>query len=188
MLIPVVLSGGVGSRLWPLSRVDYPKQLLPLMHPKLTMLQQTVLRSCSIPDIQPPLVICNEQHRFMVGEQLSQIEFESSDILLEPEGRNTAPAIALAAWHVLNKSEDATLLVMPADHAIEDVAAFEKAVLVAAQMAEDGYLLTLGVVPTAPETGYGYIKTGQLIGSAYKVDQFKEKPSMALAQSALPPG
>jgi len=185
MLIPVVLSGGIGSRLWPLSRVDYPKQLQPLTHPELTMLQQTVLRSCSIPDIQSPLVICNEQHRFMVGEQLSQIEFESSDILLEPEGRNTAPAIALAAWYALSKSEEATLLVMPADHVIEDAAAFEKAVLDAAQIAEDGYLLTFGIVPTAPETGYGYIKAGQLIGSAYKVDQFKEKPSLALAEEYL---
>ena len=139
-MIPVVLCGGVGSRLWPLSRGMYPKQLLPLAHDELTMLQQTLQRTGGITDISPPIIVCNEEHRFMVGDQVQQLQVRDATILLEPEGRNTAPAIALAAFQAINQSDhsDPCLLVMPADHVISDQAAFADAVALAKQQAEQG--------------------------------------------------
>lgn len=157
MIIPVILSGGSGSRLWPLSRELYPKQLLPLVN-NTTMLQDTALRTVGIDGIAPPLVVCNEEHRFMVAEQLRQIGLPASSIVLEPCGRNTAPAIAIAALEALTQYADPILLVLPADHVINDGAAFRAAVVTGAELAAAGKLATFGIVPTTPKTGYGYIR------------------------------
>ncbi len=185
MLIPVILSGGVGSRLWPLSRALYPKQLLPLLGSK-TMLQQTVER-LDHPDSM--IVVSQEMHRFLVKEQLDQIGLTNTDIILEPCGRNTAPAIALAAWQALKKAENAMLLVMPADHLIIDKSAFQNKVELAEQLAEKDFLVTFGIKPQYAETGYGYIKSGELIDKGcYKVDQFVEKPDSNVAQQYLSSG
>ena len=187
-VIPVILSGGVGSRLWPLSRGMYPKQLLPLAHAQWSMLQQTVQRIGSLENVEPGIVVCNEEHRFMVGEQLQQLSYAGAAILLEPRGRNTAPAIALAAMHALADHADPVLLVMPADHVIADQAAFEAAVKVAVELAEKGHLVTFGVVPKKPETGYGYIKGGATVGAGYRVAEFKEKPSLEIAEQYVASG
>lgn len=188
-MIPVVLSGGVGSRLWPLSRGMYPKQLLNLVDSQLSMLQQTVLRSGALDSVQAPIVVCNEDHRFMVGEQLQEIGADQATIILEPEGRNTAPAIALAAFTALRDDPDATLLVMPADHVIPDQEAFGGAVNDALIAAQDGALVTFGIVPQGPETAYGYIKA-HVSGDedAYPVSEFKEKPSADVARRYLAAG
>src|SRR5579864_1168946 len=162
MLTPVILSGGAGTRLWPLSRELYPKQLLALTGER-TMLQQTALRLEGLSAISP-VVVCNEAHRFLVAEQLRQIRIEPKSLVLEPFGRNTAPAIALAAHAALKSvaasdaGADPVLLVLPADHVIRDVPAFQKAVRVALSAAVQGKLVTFGIVPSAPETGYGYIQ------------------------------
>ena len=157
MILPVILSGGSGTRLWPYSRSLYPKQFLPLVSEQ-TMLQETISRLLNFTQasqmIGSPLVICNEEHRFMVAEQLRSMNITASDIVLEPFGRNTAPAIALAAL----TQPDALMLVLPADHVIKNIAAFEQAVNAATQEAQAGKLVTFGIVPTAPETGYGYVK------------------------------
>src|SRR5690349_14140185 len=156
MLVPVILSGGAGTRLWPLSRELHPKQLLALVGQH-TMLQETVLRLAGL-GASAPIVVCNETHRFLVAEQLRTINCTARAILLEPVGRNTAPAIALAAHAALAADEgDIRLLVLPADHVIRDVAAFQAAVEVASGASRDDKLATFGVVPNAPETGYGYI-------------------------------
>jgi mannose-1-phosphate guanylyltransferase/mannose-6-phosphate isomerase len=184
MLTPVILSGGAGTRLWPLSRELYPKQLLALTGER-TMLQQTALRLEGLSGT-PPVIVCNEAHRFLVAEQLRQINVEPRAMVLEPFGRNTAPAIALAAQAALKGSAgvpdaDPILLVLPADHVIRDVPAFQAAVRVALPAAEQGKLVTFGVVPNAPETGYGYIQrsdTGQRgdIGGVHRIARFVEKP------------
>jgi mannose-1-phosphate guanylyltransferase / mannose-6-phosphate isomerase len=185
MLTPVILSGGSGTRLWPLSRELYPKQLLPLVG-KQTMLQETVLRLTGLP-AAPPLVVCNESHRFLVAEQLRQLNLAPQSIILEPVGRNTAPAIALAA---LKAAPDALLLVLPADHVIRDVKAFQAAVVAALPAAHAGKLVTFGIVPTSPETGYGYIRQadGSQAGAARPIDRFIEKPDLARAQAFLKEG
>ena len=181
---PVIMAGGNGSRLWPLSRGLYPKQFLQLEGDH-TMLQQTVRRldglSCGA-----PLVICNEEHRFLVAEQLRAIDQLAGNIILEPAGRNTAPAIALAAMTTLAKGEDALLLVLAADHVIRTPQAFVAAVEAARPHAEAGKLVTFGIVATAPETGYGYIRRGApLAGSGYGVAEFVEKPSQDTARHYL---
>src|SRR5438045_4030223 len=159
MFTPVILSGGAGTRLWPLSRELYPKQLLPLTGAH-TMLQDTLRRLEGLP-VAAPVVICNEAHRFLVAEQLRAIDCRAQAIVLEPVGRNTAPAIALAAHAALaSGSSEALLLVLPADHVIRDVPKFQRAVLAAALAAQGGHLATFGVVPRTPETGYGYIRRG----------------------------
>ncbi|MGC8520143.1 MAG: sugar phosphate nucleotidyltransferase, partial [Steroidobacteraceae bacterium] len=160
MLTPVILSGGAGTRLWPLSRELYPKQLLALTGER-TMIQQTALRLEGL-SAAAPVVVCNEAHRFLVAEQLREIHIPPQSIVLEPMGRNTAPAIALAAHAALKRSgaADPLLLVLPADHVIRDVPAFQKAVTAALAAASDGRLVTFGIVPTSPETGYGYIRLG----------------------------
>ncbi|MBE8564340.1 mannose-1-phosphate guanylyltransferase/mannose-6-phosphate isomerase [Vibrio sp. OPT20] len=185
MLLPVIMAGGSGSRLWPLSRTLYPKQFLSLTSSS-TMLQETVNRLDGI-EHEAPFFICNEEHRFIVAEQLRQKELTHSGIVLEPVGRNTAPAIALAALHAMNKNEDPILLVLAADHVIQNQSAFIDAVKQAMPQAESGKLVTFGIVPTAPETGYGYIKKGdELITSgAFGVSQFVEKPNLETAQSYL---
>ena len=187
MLTPVLLSGGVGSRLWPVSRETYPKQFLPLAG-ELSMLQETLRRTSGLEETAP-LVVCNEEHRFMVAEQLRQVDIRASALILEPEGRNTAPAVALAAIQALADDPEALLLVLPADHVIRDVEAFADAVGRAVPLAQKGRLMTFGVVPTSPETGYGYIKCGaELDNGLYDLERFVEKPDVATAQAYLDSG
>jgi mannose-1-phosphate guanylyltransferase/mannose-6-phosphate isomerase len=199
VIIPVVLSGGSGTRLWPLSREHFPKQLLPLTGGGETMLQATVARTAGLPGIGAPVVVCNEAHRFMVAEQLRQAGVEGTRIVLEPIGRNTAPAIALAAQAALGAAaasgdaadSDPLLLVLPADHVVRDVAAFQAAVRAALPAAAAGRLVTFGVVPEAPETGYGYIRRAAVAGGSggvYPIDRFVEKPDLATAQGFLASG
>jgi len=190
---PVILSGGSGTRLWPLSREHYPKQLLPLVSEQ-TLLQQTAIRLDGLPGVADPLFICNEDHRFLVAEQIRQIGKAAAGILLEPVGRNTAPAITLAALALANDGRDAVMLAMPADHVIKDETAFRRAVTRGAALAAEDYLVTFGIVPHAPETGYGYIKRTEIIGTsqstdaAYRVGAFVEKPDAATAQRYLDSG
>ncbi|WP_115584547.1 mannose-1-phosphate guanylyltransferase/mannose-6-phosphate isomerase [Xanthomonas dyei] len=184
-VLPIILSGGSGTRLWPLSRESYPKQFLPLVGDK-SMLQATWLRSAPVAG-HSPIVVANEEHRFMAAEQLQQLGVKPSAILLEPKGRNTAPAIAVAALEATRDGADPLLLVLPSDHVIRDEAAFQAAVTVAAAAAEQGKLVTFGIKPTAPETGYGYIKAGTGTG-ATAVERFVEKPDLATAQGYLASG
>jgi len=187
MLTPVLLSGGVGSRLWPVSREMHPKQFLPLVG-ELTMLQETLQRTSGLEEA-PPLVVCNEEHRFMVAEQLRQVGLQASALILEPEGRNTAPAVALAALRAVQDDAEALLLVLPADHIIQDVPAFVSAVDRAVPLARQGRLMTFGVVPASAETGYGYIKCGPVIeADLYELERFVEKPDAATARSYLDSG
>ncbi len=189
-IYPVILSGGAGTRLWPLSRAVLPKQLLPLVTDK-TMLQDTVLRVSGWPDLMPPLLVCGNEHRFLVAEQMREIGVTPLGILLEPAGRNTAPAVAAAAHYLLAIDPDAVMLVLPADHVIEKTAAFAEAVAQAAALVEQGALATFGIVPQAPETGYGYIRRGAPAGTAghcYQVAQFVEKPDRDTAQGFLDDG
>ena len=191
-MIPVILSGGSGSRLWPLSRESYPKQFLPLTSEQ-SMLCETLQRLDGLPDLAQPIVVCNEQHRFLVAEQLRGLQVTPHAIVLEPEGRNTAPAVAIAALAALEQDEDAMLLVLPADHVIEDIEVFHQSLDVASQSARQGKLVTFGVVPTAAETGYGYIKASGTYDSASSlsvldVEDFVEKPDATTAESYLASG
>lgn len=175
-IVPVIMAGGSGTRLWPLSRANHPKQFLSLYGTG-TMLQETVRRLYGL-DLAPSVVICNEEHRFLAAEQLREIN-QLGSIILEPEGRNTAPAIALAAFTI---KDDPLLLVLSADHVIKDDNAFVKAVSSAVPLANLGKLVTFGIVPTSAHTGFGYIKAGDSWGAGFNVDQFTEKPSKADAQ------
>jgi len=190
MILPVIMSGGSGSRLWPLSRALHPKQFLALLNEN-TLLQETINRLDPASCIDP-LIICNNDHRFIVAEQLRANGTGSSDIILEPMGKNTAPAITLAALAAIAKGEDPLLLVLAADHVIKDVKAFQTAVVTATDFAEQGKLVTFGIVPTQPETGYGYIKQGdkrtQLESVGFDVASFVEKPDLITAQSYLDSG
>lgn len=184
-MIPVILSGGSGTRLWPLSRQLNPKQFLHLADSELSMLQATIQRLDGL-DVKPPLVICNEQHRFLAAEQLRKMGNEKARILLEPVGRNTAPAIALAALQAVTDSSDPILLVLAADHFIQDVTAFQNSILSALTLAETGKLVTFGIAPTRAETGYGYLEIGNPVdGLGYTVEHFVEKPDFATAQEYL---
>jgi len=189
MLVPVILSGGSGTRLWPLSRELYPKQLLPLVGER-TMLQDTALRLVGMAGVAAPVVVCNEQQRFMVAEQLRQVDMQPQSILLEPVGRNTAPAVAVAAMTAISAHEEADplLLVLPADHVIRDVGAFQAAVAKALPAARDGKLVTFGIVPTHAETGYGYIRKGEGPGPVVPVAEFVEKPDADRARQFLSDG
>jgi mannose-1-phosphate guanylyltransferase/mannose-6-phosphate isomerase len=187
LLVPVILSGGAGTRLWPLSRELYPKQLLALTGTH-TMLQDTALRLAGIADAAPPIVVCNEAHRFTVAEQIRALGMETSAILLEPVGRNTAPAVALAALKALEIDAEATLIVAPADHVIRASRVFQTAAETAAALAQAGKLVTFGIVAHAPETGYGYIRRGEGAGPAYPVAQFIEKPPLDLATQFVASG
>lgn len=184
MIKVVIMAGGSGTRLWPLSRAAHPKQFLAL-HGDDTMLQATFKRLDGL-DIQSSVTICNEEHRFFVAEQLREID-KLGSIILEPVGRNTAPAIALAALS-LPEGEDSLLLVLPADHVIQDEAAFTKTVMNAVSLAEAGKLVTFGIVAHEPNTGYGYIKKGESQGLGFVVDAFVEKPSIEVAKEYLESG
>ncbi len=184
-IIPVILSGGSGTRLWPLSRQAYPKHLLPLTGSK-TLIQQTVERASSIKDVSPPIIVCNNEHRFLVAEQLRQIGIDPLEIILEPVGRNTAPAIAVAAIRAISEDPESLLLVMPADHLLDDIENFQDRVNKAIPFAEKGLLMTFGVKPTYPETGYGYIKIGENIGEKVsRVGRFVEKPNLTTARQYM---
>ncbi len=189
MLVPLVLSGGSGTRLWPLSRPLHPKQLLPLASDQ-TMLQQTTGRLDGLPDLGAPVVVCNARHLALVQAQLQQQGKPAQAILLEPAGRNTAPAVAVAALHAIAAAaddEDPLLLVLPADHVILDPAAFRAAIERGLAAAKDGKLVTFGVVPDRPETGYGYIRAGSKDPVA-PIASFVEKPDLATAREYLASG
>lgn len=195
MLIPVLLCGGVGSRLWPVSRELYPKQFLQLTGTE-SLLVQTLRRASRVADVGSPIVVCNDEHRFLVAEQLRGCSVKPAAILLEPVGRNTAPAVAVAALQALAISPDATLLVLPADHVIAEVDTFAAAVEAGLAAATAGQLVTFGILPSTPETGYGYIRSGECwrgegpaAGSAaLQLHEFVEKPDLATAQSYLDSG
>ena len=185
-IMPVIMSGGSGTRLWPLSRQTKPKQFLPLYTDQ-SLLQETVARLDGI-HCQSPFVICNEEHRFLVAEQLRQID-QKACILLEPMGRNTAAAIALAAFKAVEGGENPILLILAADHLIEETHCFQQCVTQAVHAASHGYLVTLGIVPNKPETGYGYIEKGQQITEGvYQVSRFVEKPDEVTAQAYIQSG
>lgn len=182
-IIPVILSGGAGTRLWPLSRELRPKQLLSLSFAsEATMLQATARR---VPG--KPIVVCNQEHRFIVAEQLREIGIEPHALVIEPVGRNTAPAVAVAAL-LAETSQDSLLLVMPSDHQIRDNAAFQQALEKAVPLAEAGMLVTFGIQPTEPATGYGYIRRGEPLGGGFTVDRFVEKPDRATAEAWVASG
>ena len=188
MLHPVVLSGGSGTRLWPLSRQNQPKQFLALVGDH-SLYQETLLRAGRLPGAASPVTVCADDHRFMVGEQLQAVGLGNGGILLEPAARNTASAIALAAWHLAARDPDALMLVLPADHLIEDESAFRDAVAHAMGLADAGWLVTFGIRPDYAETGYGYILRGAALGEAgFAVERFVEKPDRATAEAYLAHG
>ena len=187
-IIPVILSGGSGERLWPLSRRQFPKQYLPLSSDN-TMFQETILRLNGLDNLAEPIIICNEDHRFLVSEQCKQINVINPKILLEPVAKNTAPAIMAAALQSIKDNNDAILLVLSADHIIQDVDAFHHTINIANKQAEAGKLATFGVVPTGANIGYGYIRVCNYnTEGAYKVEQFVEKPNLSTAQYYLEQG
>ncbi|MBW3637800.1 MAG: mannose-1-phosphate guanylyltransferase/mannose-6-phosphate isomerase, partial [Armatimonadetes bacterium] len=178
---PVLLCGGYGTRLWPLSRTALPKQFLPLLSQH-SLLQDTLKRLIGIKGQAAPIVLCNNDHRFLLADQLLEIETVPAALIIEPVARNTAPAVALAAFQALQRDPNAQLLVLSSDHAIRDVAAFHRAITIARESAQNGFLTTLGVVPDKPETGYGYIECGDKLPSgASAVKRFVEKPDAARA-------
>jgi len=186
LIQPVILSGGSGTRLWPLSRKQYPKQYLPLVDDN-TMLQETILRLNGLDNLVDPIIICNVDHRFIVAEQCQNIDIQNPTILLEPVGCNTAPAIAAAAIQSLkikdsnHLDQNIILLVLSADHVIQDISAFHKAINIATKQAKDGKLVTFGVVPTDANTGYGYIRKANSVDDVFEVKEFVEKPNQKTA-------
>lgn len=194
MIIPVILCGGSGTRLWPLSRSHVPKQFLPLVDEH-SMFQNTLLRLSGL-EVSDPIVICNQEHRFMAAEQLRELEITPLSIILEPEGRNTAPAISAAALQALQGDSNPLLLVLPADHHVEDLPGFSRAILKGSRLAEQGSLVTFGIAPRHPETGYGYIKKGKTIAAfqdmeepeAFGIECFVEKPNLETARDYFQSG
>jgi mannose-1-phosphate guanylyltransferase/mannose-1-phosphate guanylyltransferase/mannose-6-phosphate isomerase len=188
MIIPVILAGGSGTRLWPLSRSLHPKQFLPLSSEH-TMLQATMLRLTELEEALAPIIVCNEEHRFMSAEQMRAVDIKPLRIVLEPVGKNTAPATAAASLIAAEMKDDPILLVMPADHHIENAELFLDAVRKAAEAAETGKLITFGVTPERPETGFGYIKRGAAVGNdIYQIDSFVEKPDAETAMQYVESG
>lgn len=187
MLIPVILSGGSGTRLWPLSREALPKQFLKLTSDH-SLLGETLLRTRDLQDVAAPILVSNEEHRFVVAATVQQVLAGPADILLEPVGRNTAPAIALAALQALLRSEDALLLVLPSDHVIRDNQRFAEAVAIASRAAREGSMVTFGIVPDCPHTGYGYIKKGAAHEAWFEIAEFVEKPSLERANAYVDSG
>ena len=190
-LQPVILAGGSGTRLWPLSREYYPKQFLPLTGQRTTF-QETLLRLDGMKDAAEPVIVCNEAHRFLVMEQLAQLDRRALAVIVEPVGRNTAPALTLAALRLRElgqgSNDDRVMLVMHADHVILDPSAFQASAKAGVSLAESGYIVALGVGPDRPETGYGYIKMGQAIDGAYRVSSFVEKPDLDTAKTYVDSG
>jgi len=194
MIVPIILSGGSGTRLWPLSTPERPKQFLPLAGER-TLFQDTLARLDGLPGLLDPLVVCNGAHGALVAAQLAEIGGAAVSIVLEPEGRNTAPAIGIAALVARaaaaaadGPDADPILLVLPADHVIADAGAFREAVLLAARAADAGHLVTFGIVPTHPETGFGYIEQGAALGDWFRVERFVEKPDRTTAEQYLASG
>ena len=186
-IIPLILSGGAGTRLWPLSWGDHPKQFLPLVSDK-TMIQETLLRLKDL-DIGSPIVSCGEGHRFLVAQQLGEISDKKPAIILEPMAKNTAPAIAAACCAAMKQDKDAIVVVLPSDHVIADVKTFQNAVMTAAKNAEKDALVTFGIVPTFAATGYGYVKaSGEETDGAFTLEKFVEKPCLEKAQEYLASG
>ena len=186
MIIPIILSGGAGTRLWPLSWGDHPKQFLSLISDK-TMIQETLLRLKGL-DITAPIVSCGVDHRFLVAQQLGELGVKPT-ILLEPMAKNTAPAIAAACCAAMKQDKDAVVVVLPSDHVIKDVEVFQTSVMTAAGLAEKGHLVTFGIVPPFPATGYGYVKGGDHVAHhVYSLDKFVEKPCIEKAQEYLASG
>ncbi|WP_295499667.1 mannose-1-phosphate guanylyltransferase, partial [uncultured Ralstonia sp.] len=189
-IYPVILCGGSGTRLWPMSRGGYPKQYLRLTGEH-TLVQQTALRLHGIGNVAAPIVIANEDQRFLVAEQLRSVAVQPSAIVLEPVGRDTAPAVAVAALLALQATPDALLLVLPSDHVIQDDVVFGKLATVAAGVAKDNFLVTFGIEPTEPHTGYGYIRGGEAltaVDGTYRVERFVEKPDATTAARLLEEG
>ena len=185
MITPVILAGGSGTRLWPLSRQLNPKQFLKLLGDR-TMFQQTLQRLEGLP-CTAPIIVCSEEHRFLAAEQLREIGTEGTSIILEPVARNTAPAIAIAALHAMRKDENSLLLVLPADHLIADPESFRQTVRNAIPEAEKGRFVSFGIVPSRPETGYGYIRRGEKREmNAWSVVSFTEKPDENTAKTRVP--
>ena len=186
-IIPIILSGGAGTRLWPLSWGDHPKQFLPLVSER-TMIQETLLRLKGL-ELGSPIISCGEGHRFMVAQQIGEVSEKKPTIILEPMAKNTAPAIAAACCAAMKQDKDAVVVVLPSDHVIADVPAFQNAVKAAACNAEKGALVTFGIVPTFPATGYGYVKAaGAETDGAYTLERFVEKPCLEKAQEYLASG
>ncbi len=188
-MIPVIMAGGSGTRLWPLSRELYPKQFLPLAGEE-TMLQATVGRVSGFEGMGSPIVLCNEEHRFLAGEQLQQAGVAARSIILEPVGRNTAPAAAVAALQAMEDGDDPVILLLPADHVIRNIEVFREAVMAGELLASEGSLITFGIIPDRPETGYGYIRKGDALdrGGAFMVERFVEKPNLKTAEQYLDSG
>ena len=189
MIVPVILSGGSGTRLWPLSRAMRPKQLLSMVS-NYTMIQDTVTRLTGLTELVDPIIVCNEEHRFTIAEQMREVDIHPSAIILEPFGKNTAPAVAISALQSQKVDKDPVLLVLPADHVIANKTAFHEAVQKGYEAAQENKLVTFGIIPDAPETGYGYIKSGEKImgDDVFSVEQFVEKPDADTAQKYLDDG
>ena len=186
-IIPIILSGGAGTRLWPLSVNDHPKQFLPLVSQR-TMIQETLLRLNGL-ELGNPIVSCGEGHRFLVAQQVGEVSQSNPSIILEPMAKNTAPAIAAACMAALKQDKDCVVIVLPSDHVIRDVKAFQKAVMTAAKDAYDNNtLVTFGIVPTFPSTGYGYVKAGSASGDVFLLERFVEKPCLEKAEEYLASG
>ncbi len=187
MIVPLILSGGSGTRLWPLSTSDKPKQFLPLISDR-TMIQETYLRLKGL-DVDTPIISCNQGHRFLVAQQLGELCDAKPEIILEPVAKNTAPAIAAGCMAAMRRDKDAVVVVLPSDHVIRNIEVFQKSVMTAVDNALQGYLVTFGIVPTFPSTGYGYVKGGEHIAHhVYALDKFVEKPALEVAQQYLASG
>lgn len=180
MIIPIILAGGTGSRLWPLSREAYPKQFIDFQEGK-SLFQQTVLRALACCNQEKPIIVGNEQHRFLIAEQIRQLGIEHSKIILEPCFRGTAPAVALAAMQALNQDKDAVIMILPSDHVVEEDAGFERTIKAGLPHALKGKLVTFGVDPSRPETGYGYIEKGEALQGGHEILRFVEKPNITRA-------
>lgn len=189
-LVPVILSGGMGTRLWPLSRSNFPKQFLNLSDPNLSLIQQTIHRVQDKARFAPPVVVCNQDHRFLVAQTLTRTKCTNAKIILEPSARNTAPALAAAAHYIASQYDNAYMLVLPSDHIIGDTKTFLAGVEQAFAVAQKGHLTTFGITPSGPETGFGYIKSGNTISDTegFAIEQFVEKPDVKTAESYLANG